>query len=176
MKIDKNITTLFMLPTLRIPKATLKENMFVGAFSIDGHKYHQYENAIYLLFKPTDLTNFKSFVENEYLRTVSIIDDYDYDGGYVVLVYTLESSYKRDFNLIIKGKYSETSKEFQSIFDEKVEIRKEGVRVKEYSIQYKIFNKTSDLREYWENSFGSKLPPKTEIWSIYDIFKETLKL
>ena len=37
---------------------------------------------------------------DEYERTKDIIEDYDYEDGYVVVVYKLNMEFKEDFNTI----------------------------------------------------------------------------
>ena len=59
-----------------------------------------------------DFERFREFLEKEYETNHSLIDDYDYEDGFVVLVYKLPSKHHKDYQLIRAGKYSETSKEF----------------------------------------------------------------
>src|SRR5687768_1231380 len=108
MELKKTSTSIFIVPTLKIDKNKLRENNFINAYIKDVKKEVQYENAAYLLFKPEDFDDFKDFVDDEYDRTPHIIDDYDYDGGFVVLVYTLNPKYMNDFELVKKGRYSKT--------------------------------------------------------------------
>ena len=89
----------------------------------DGKRDAQYENAVYLLFKPSDLDKFRLFLDGEYERTKSIIDDYDYEDGYVVVVYEINPKLKDDIDLIKQGKYSKTSQKFQEIFPKVVKIK-----------------------------------------------------
>ncbi len=100
MEIKKTITTIFMVPTLKINRDVLKDNGFINGYVKDVRKDVQYENCIYLLFKPEDIDRFKDFLDEEYERTKSIIDDYDYENGYVVLVYQLDGKFKRDFQFV----------------------------------------------------------------------------
>ena len=89
MELKKTITSIFMVPTLKIDREKLKNNEFVNAYIKDGSRDVQYKNAIYLVFNPKDLDKFKAFLDDEYERTKAIIDEYDYEGGFVVLVYEL---------------------------------------------------------------------------------------
>lgn len=178
MKIDttKTITSIFMTPTIGVPLNLLKSNGYIGGYSIDSLRETQYSDAVYVLFKPDNLDNFKTFLDKEYERTSLIIEDYDYADGYVIIVYSLNPLFKADFDLIKLGKYSKTSKEFQKLFPEHVYIQEEGLSVKEQSLQYKIFNKTNDLVQYWEEKIGSNLSSDQELWKIYDEEEETLKI
>ena len=180
MEIKKNITSIFMVPTLKVPKDTLKQNGFINAYIKDDRKEDSYKESIYLLFKPTDLDKFREFLDNEYERTKSIIEDYDYEDGYVVVVYQLNNKYRGDFKLITEGKYSKTSKDFQKMFPKIVKIVKNGLNRDELSLQYRIFNKSEDLVEFWEEKLGIDLKNimgnDFEVWEGWDEAKEILKL
>jgi hypothetical protein len=136
----------------------------------------QYENAVYILFKPENLDKFRVFLVGEYERTKSIIDDYDYQDGYVVVVYEINSKLKNDIELIKQGKYSKTSPAFQGIFPKVVQIKKNGLRRDEISLQYRVFNKTEDLVQFWEDKLGMKLPEDLEVWHGFFEEFETLDL
>lgn len=165
-----------MLPTVGINKNRLKENGFVNAFVIDPYRTTQYQDAIYVLFKPTDFHKFRQFVDAEYDRTDDLVDDYDYEDNHVVLVYNLRPDLKPDFDRVRKGKYSETSQDFKKIFPEKVFLYDTGHTKAEVSVQKKIFIKSPDLRKFWEDRFGMTLPPDAEVWELFTESKETLKI
>jgi hypothetical protein len=165
-----------MVPTLGISLDTLNNHGYINGFDKDGLRFEQYEDVVYLLFKPTDWSSFTEFVESEYTRTPSIIDDYDYEEGHVVLVYKLNSLHFADFNLVRQGKYSETSEVFQKLFKEEVTIITNGIISKEKSFQNLIFYKSKKLRDHWKKETGFEIPNDKEVWPIFDINKETLKL
>jgi hypothetical protein len=158
------ITSIFIVPTLSIAKDKLIDNGFINGYIKDINRDVQYENAVYLLFKPTNLDKFRLFLDGEYERTKSIIDDYDYEDGYVVVVYEINTRLKNDINLIKQGKYSKTSKEFQGIFPKLVKIKKNGLQKDEISLQYRVFNKTEDLVKFWEEKLDVELPEDSEVW------------
>lgn len=163
-----------MVPTLKIDRDRLRDNGFINAYMKDGRKDVQYENAAYLLFHPKDLDKFKEFLDDEYERTKSIIDDYDYENGFVVLVYTLNPKFKKDFDFVKAGKYSKTSKEFQSQFPRVIKIKKNGLHKDEVSLQYRVFNKTEDLKKYWEEKIGIEFDDSMEVWQGFIDDRETL--
>jgi len=176
MERKHTITSIFIVPTLSIDKGKLLDNGFVNGYIKDGKRETQYENAVYLLFKPEDLDKFRNFLDGEYERTKSIIDDYDYEDGYVVVVYEINSKLKNDIELIKQGKYSKTSPAFQGIFPKLVKIKKNGLQRDEISLQYRVFNKTEDLVQFWEDKLGVELPDDVEVWhGFFDEF-ETLDL
>jgi hypothetical protein len=177
MELKKTITTIFFVPTLSIDRDTLKQNNFINGFIKDIRREVQYENCIYLLFKPINLDKFRYFLDKEYERTKSIIDDYDYEDGYVVLVYKLDVTYKEDFKLIKEGKYSKTSKKFQELFPKtmRVYISTNAFETK-ITLQYRIFNKTEDLKEFWEEKIDMQLNENSEVWTTFLEDEETLNL
>lgn len=174
MNLSKRTTnSIFMTPTLGIDLDILNRNGYINSYGVDGMRFEQYEDAVYLLFKPTNFIAFTSFVEREYTRGI-IIDDYDYEEGHVVLVYQLSPAYKSDFDLVRKGKYSETSNIFQELFKEEITIELNGKSTKEKSFQNLIFYRSKKLRDYWEEKTGFVIPNDKEVWPIYDINDETL--
>jgi hypothetical protein len=176
MDVKKTITSIFMIRPLKIDSDLLKENGFINAYSKDSRKDVQYTNCIYVLFKPENVDKFRSFLDDEYERTKAVIDDYDYEDGFVVVVYQLDKKFEKDYKLIRQGKYSKTSSEFQKLFPKIVKIKRYGLHKDELSLQYRIFNKTADLKEYWENKIGIVFDEEMEVWSGYDEENETLNL
>ena len=174
MELKKTITSIFMVPTLKIGREKLKDNKFINAYIKDGNRDVQYKNAIYLVFHPKDLDKFKVFLDEEYERTKSIIDDYDYEGGFVVLVYELDKKFTKDFGLVKMGRYSKTSPEFQALFSKIIKVKKEGFQKDEVSLQHRIFNQTEDLREYWGEKFGVEFDDSMEVWQGFIEENETL--
>jgi hypothetical protein len=59
----------------KIGKEKLIDNGFVNGYIKDGMRDTQYENAVYILFKPENLDKFRVFLDGEYERTKSIIDE-----------------------------------------------------------------------------------------------------
>ena len=176
MEVKKTITSIFMVPTLGINRELLKDNGFINGYCRDSNRDVQYQGSIYLLFKPTDLDKFRSFLDAEYERTKAVIDDYDYEDGFVVVVYELKSKYKKDFNLIREGLYSKTSQDFQNLFPKIVKIKQNGLNRDEISLQYRVFNKTEDLKQYWEDKLGVTFDDDMQVWDGFDVEKETLNL
>lgn len=175
-EIKKTITSIFMVPTLKVPKDELKENGFINAYIKDGSREMQYEGCIYLLFLPKDLDKFREFLDSEYERTKAVIDDYDYEDGYVVVVYKLDSKFSKDFSLIKKGKYSKTSLAFQNLFPKVIKIKKNGLHKDEISLQYRVFNRTEDLIKFWEDKLGVEFEDDQEVWHAFIEENEILNI
>jgi hypothetical protein len=174
--LKKTITSIFIVPTLKINKDALKNNGFLNGYIKDDNRDLNYDDSVYLLFKPEDLNKFKEFLDSEYERTKSIIDDYDYDDGFVVVVYQLDANFKSDFRLIKQGQYSKTSPEFQKLFPKVIKIVKNGLHKDEVSLQYMIFNKTPQLIEFWENKLEVTFDEDQEIWHAFVLENETLNI
>lgn len=165
-----------MVPTLKVPKDALKNNGFINGYIKDVRCEHCYDGCIYLLFRPENLDKFREFLDSEYERTDKIVEDYDYPGGFVVVVYKLDEDYKEDYDLVRIGKYSKTSKIFQLQFPKVIKIVKHGLHKDEISLQYRIFNRTNDLIEFWENKLGLTFEDDWEVWDGFDEEKEILNI
>lgn len=175
-EIKKTITSIFMVPTLKIDRKKLQANGFINGYIADEAKQPSYEGAVYLLFKPKDLDKFRDFLEGEYERTKNIIDEYDYEGGYVVVVYKLDMKFSKDFNLIKEGLYSKTSKDFQALFPKIVKIERGGLLRDEISLQYRVFNRTEDMIKFWEEKLNVEFDEDQEVWHAFILENETLNL
>lgn len=174
MAVKKTITSIFMVPTLKIAKDSLSSNGFINGYAADIDKESQYPDCIYLLFKPENIEKFREFLEGEYERTTDIIEDYDYPEGHIVVVYKLDPTFKKDYSIIKKGRYSKVSNEFKKLFPETVSLTKNGWKKEEASIQHRIFNKSEDLTKYWEDKLGISFDENQELWEGYDENKELL--
>lgn len=176
MNTNKTITSVFIVPTLKIPKNKLKENGFINGFIGDSKRDIQYDNAVYLLFRPRDLDKFREFLDSEHDRTFDVLDDYDYEDGYVVVVYKLNPDLKDDFDIVKTGKYSKTSPAFKKLFPEKITINKGGLARQERTLQYKIFNRTDDMIKYWEHELAMRFDNTMEVWHGFDEEREILNI
>ena len=176
MEVKKTVTSIFMVPTLKIDREDLKKNNLINAYVKDEGKDLQYENAVYLLFKPANLDIFRRFLDDEYARSESVIDDYDYENGHVVVVYKLNPKYKRDFELIKLGSYSLTSEAFQAMFPKVIKIVHNGLHRDEISLQYRVFNRSEDLIKFWEDKLDVKFDSEQEVWGGFFEEDETLSL
>lgn len=176
MLLKKTISALFMSKSLNISSEKLIKNGFIDAFSKDLDYDCVYEDCVYLLFKPSDMDVFREFLSSEYDERGCVVDDYDYDGGYVVVVYKLNPKFKDDYDLIRQGLYSKTSKEFQDLFPKVMKVVVDGKSRDEIALQYRIFNRTQDLINYWENKLGCKFSENQEVWEGFHEERETLNI
>ena len=174
-KLKRTITTIFMVPTLQIPRGSLEENGFINGFIRDEIRDMEYKDCVFLLFRPSQLDKFREFLDSEYERTKQVIDDYDYPNGFVIVVYKLDNNYYHDFKLVRQGKYSKTSPTFQKLFPKVVKIINErGLHRDEISLQYRVFNRTDDLVKFWEDKFDLVFESTQELWYGFQEENETL--
>jgi hypothetical protein len=173
----KNCTTIFLLPGIGHTRQELLKFGFLAAYLDDvNHEVH-YEESVYLLFKPENAQVFQKFLENEYKTGSRIVEDYDYEGGYVVVVYKINEKYLPEYQLFLQGKYSEFAKEYIDKFPTEIIVQDQaGMPVLKKSLHYHIFNRTKEIKEYWENKVGEKLPKNMELWSAPDMSKEVLDI
>lgn len=164
MEKKSTISTIFIVPPLSIDRLRLRDNGFLNAYIKDDMRDVQYENAVYLLFRPDNQNKFKLFLDDEYERTKNVIDDYDYEDGFVVMVYQLDPALKADYGLVKLGRYSKTSPTFQAKFPKVIKIKHNGLHRDEISLQYRIFNKTEDLKIFWEEKLGVDFDDTMEVW------------
>jgi hypothetical protein len=176
MELKKTITSIFIVPTLKIDRDKLKENGYLNGYMSDVRRDIQYQNAVYLLFQPSNLDKFREFLDDEYQRTKQLIDDYDYEEGFVVVVYTLDNKWKKDFAIIRQGKYSKTSKVYQQEFPKIIKILRNGLYKDDISLQFRIFTKDESLRQYWEDKLDMNFTDDMEVWDGFDIENEILDL
>lgn len=174
----KTITTIFIVPTLGVDRDDLKENGFLNGYVSDERRDVQHKDAVYLLFKPEDLDKFRDFLESENSKNQGIIDDYDYEDGYVVLVYKLDPKWKKDYMLVRQGLYSKTSKKFQETFPRTITVKrgKKELPKKETTLQHRVFEKSEELRSYWEDKIDMKFTDDMELWEGFHVENETLNL
>jgi hypothetical protein len=165
-----------MVKSLKIDRDKLLNNKFINGYCKDVSQDFHYEDCVYLLFKPDDMDRFAFFLDQERERTDSIVEDYDYEGGYVVVVYQLDPEFKADFDLIRQGQYSKTSRRFQELFPKVIKIMKNGRHRDEISLQYRIFNKTQDLVNFWEENLNMRFSPDQEVWEGFHEERETLNI
>lgn len=175
----KTITSIFIMPTLKIAREFLHENDFINAYlgDLDKEDFHE-ENAIFLLFKPKSLKNFATFLDIEYQNNKQIIDDYDHEDGYVVIVYLLDEQWDKDFKLIKQGKYSKVSEDFKELFPEQVQILNKKDKPWKRSLQWMIFDKDPKLIQYIENIIDSDMISTNdlEVWPCFNEKNEVLDI
>lgn len=176
MMVD-TISTMFLLPGLGLKLEEIRFRFgFINAYiKDDDHEPH--DRGVYLLFKPDDLIEFEHFVQREKKRTPQLIEDYDYRGGYVVLLYIFPEEYLHEWKLFIKGKYSKFRDKYKVLLpDVESKIDSEGMPFTEMSLQCMIVFKAPALKQYLEEKFGEELEEDAEYWTKPSTKKETLNI
>jgi hypothetical protein len=177
IKDRKTDTTIFLMPVLGIDRNKLEQHNFIDAFLDDVSKQPHYDNCIYILFKPENLEYFQEFLELEKERYNEIVDDYDYSGGYVVVVYKFPEEFTEDMQLVLNGKYSQTSEAFKSKFLKiKKIVTESGLRQDLISLQWLVFRKSNDIVQSWEEEYGITIEEGQEVWGIPDMDREILDI
>src|SRR5687768_5394776 len=117
-----NCSTLFMLkPTIGINWKILEDEFgMINSYLKDKTREDLEGNLLFVLFKPVDFDYFELFLEEQQERAENFIEDYDYAGGYVVMVYRIPEILKEDFELFKKGKYSKLSKLLKNCYEREV--------------------------------------------------------
>lgn len=170
----KTISRVFMAPTLGINKLEAEKHGLINSFLKDKSAGIEEKDCIILAFRPANETGFQQFLNSEIRRTNSLIRHYSYPCGLKMLVYKLDPKYALDFELVKQGKYSKTSKSFQGLFPKFVKVKSLfGVEEEKISLQYRVFNKTNDVRRFWETRLGVDFSEDQELWPIMSMEKET---
>lgn len=170
------VTTVFILPVLKIGRKKLDNVGFLDAFMFNGEEQMVYDNCIHLLFCPVSMDKFTDFLQDERDRGASIVDENDYAGGLVLLTYKIPARFETDIQKIWLGKYSEVSQEYRNMIPSTAKKEVDGVIVTFTSAQHMVFNKDPSLRKKLEQELAVEIDPKQEIWTKPSIERETFKL
>lgn len=172
-------TSLFIVPTLGISREEINRHGFENAYVKDEIKNIDYNNAVYLLFRPPlhKMENFTDFLTKERARKARIIDEYDYPDGWIMLVYQYEDKWKEDVETILSGKFSKTSREFQNLTPKTVKYNPHGLKNGEdLTVQHQIYKKDPRLANFWNELYGLEFNyEEDEYWERYEereIFNE----
>jgi len=170
-----NLSSLFLLPLLKISEEKLTMFGFTNTYldDIGAPETYSYD-VLFVLFQPNDLLAFQEFVSSQYNKN-SLVADYDYEGGFVVLVYRLPEEFKADYELFYQSKYSKFSEEFKKQFPVKVDLTKVvGYRHEVLSTQWAIFKRDKTLINELKEECGMDIDDNTELCSSIDTTKEVL--
>lgn len=169
-----NCSTLFLLFPLGLDRRKLIpfgfKEVYIKDITIDDYV----KNPVYVLFKPTDLVSFQTFVDSEYTRvnphteTFDLVDDYDCEDGHVVLLYSFPEEFEGDFAKFMEGKYSKFSRKFKLTYPKIIKIQMPHGRVDEIiGTAYKIINKGEDVRR--EVKDRNEIDIKDELEKYFDV-------
>lgn len=173
---SSTVTTVFVLPILKIGRKKLDSVGFIEAFLFNGEEQMVYDNCVHLLFRPSNMSKFNIFIEDEKEGGAEIVDENDYSDKLVLLTYKLPARFKEDIHKIWLGKYSTVSKEYRSAIPSTVKTEIDGILVTHPSAQHMVFDKHPALRRQLENELQVQLPLDSEVWTKPNIDKETFKI
>lgn len=175
--LQKTISRVFMAPTLGINKLEAQKHGLINSFLKDKSAGIEEDDCIILAFRPADETAFQQFLNSEIKRTKLLLRHYSYPSGLKMLMYNLDPKYAFDYELVKQGKYSKTSKTFQGLFPKFVKVKSLfGVEEEKISLQYRVFNKTGDLKRFWEKRLEVDFSEDQELWPIMSMEKETFQI
>jgi hypothetical protein len=180
-----NASTMFLLPGLGVDIEKLDRHGFISAFIDDKNHDVKYDRSVFLLFKPNELENLQYFIAKEYKRKDSCLkEDYDYDGGYVVMAYSFPIEFQIDYQRFLMGEYSKISLKYQKLFPQKVTVKRDDGKLENtYNLAVHIFEKSSSLRKYLSKKvYGENdeheplglIDPESELWSCPDLLNKDL--
>jgi hypothetical protein len=187
----ENISTMFLLPGIQI-KPELKQKFYSFGFRntyLTCKPFTYPFEVIYLLFQPEALdVEFYAFTE-ELQKNTNFIEILDMSDRKVMLVYRVPRKFKRDYELFLDGRYSQTSKDFQACFamedykrnEKGLPIRgKDGRPEKVPTTFYHVFNRTPFLQQKWKDRLGydydSDILDGMELYEKQDPLKEALEV
>lgn len=172
------VSNLFMVPLLKIGRGKLEKLGFVNSYLYNGEEFEEYpSNSIHLLFQPKSMDRFNNFLLAEREEGKNIVDEKDYSNGYVLVTYELPQAYTKDYALILEGRYSETSDEYQLNIPGIVRYTKDnGKSVTDMTLQHMVFSKYAHLKRHWEEEFNVQMDEDQELWTKPTIESETFKL
>lgn len=179
ISLTKTLSSIFITPLLGIDRFYLTDEKigYQNAYLFDSERDITYQDVVYLLFKPTNFVKFKEFLTAEKAKPEGPIDDYDYEGGFVVLVYMIPKPFIQEMDKFLNGKYSQFSPELKELYPKVVRITdKNGLRKDEMALVWRIFKKDKFLKKYWEDLLNTVFDDDMEVWSVLDLERETLNI
>ncbi len=176
-------TSRFLLPCFGIPFKRLEELGFLNSYLYDKNreKVNDKDIHIYLLFKPSGnqlylLQKKIEDFESKDKHNIVLLEDYDYDHGYIVIVFKFPERFRKDYNLFLQGKYSQFSDEFKDFFPEQREVNFESETLRGKQLQWMVIHKYPKYKKLQEEKYGFSLDLAPEIYHLPIEEDETLDI
>ena len=136
-------------------------NCYVG----DKELIEKYPNHIFVLLKIEDKEEYRTIKkEMESLKT--FIESYNpMENKTEMFIFSIPKIYKKDYELFLRGKYSE----FSNKLKEEVMVLN---KVNKDSVIYAAFTRATWLRKNWEDQLNCKIPYYQEVLSIPNLKNE----
>lgn len=203
-KIKNTDSSIFLLPLLGIKTKEWLNLGFINAYLADKNrsKVNDKDLHLYLLFHPSPepksvrmlggyekmevdsqldrLTQKIEDLEEIDKNKTVLLDEYDYEGGYIVLVLKIPSKYKNDYELFLKGQYSKFSKAFINMMPENIiveDFKDQNNTLQPLtgkSTQWMIINKAPAYKKFTEKKYDITLDNDQEVHHLPIIEEETL--
>lgn len=157
MSVAYTKTATFLFPLLNIPKTlflcniksvtgyTKITNRFLNAYIGDKNINKYNENHVFLLLRNYRDVNFDSFYK-ELTSLHNYVEDYEVNNC-LIAIFSIPENFKKDYDLLIKGKYSKISKEAREIIIKNCYC---SLPPPQPTLLNMIFEKAPILREHWE--------------------------
>jgi len=142
---------------------------YICSYIADEKRNVNIENPILIHFKTTDIEGDIPSMSWDKLFNTLIKEEgfcyYYYVGNdkiknEVIFAFTIPEEFKEDYNLIVKGKYSKTSKEYKDKVIQFFLLEKETCK-----LVRGVLYKEKWVKESLEKLVGQKLPTNAEYWS-----------
>lgn len=169
-----NASSLFLLrPLAGEERGALEEYNFINTYMRDVNKEEYGDGFLFALFKPVDFDFFELFLHGQQTENENFVEDYDYDGGYVVIVYSVPDRLRADYERFKKGEYSKFSMFTKSLF-RKMKLKNAIQKIPGF--EWQVFNKSEVLRKELEQYVGEQIDDDAELYPIPNEQKETLDI
>lgn len=171
-KTKLNLTSLFLLPIYGIYHQVKKVG-FVNAYLSDVNRepINNTDIHLYLLFHPDPEQMIELEDIREKLEAIDnspLLEDYDYEDGYVVLVLKFPEQFRDDYNKFLLGKYSKFSHEFKNKLPRETVVDLHGEKIPGKSFQLMVCDKDKRLIKNFKDKMDLDISEAEEYWSIYD--------
>lgn len=173
-------TTVFLLPILNMEETILENAGFINAYlQYPEGELTAERNVIYLLFKINKIESF-----NRVLNKVQkdILQEWDEDGGHVIVAIALPDEFNDDYELFLNGQYSKFSSKLKDAYKKHCTITLQNTKEKKIFTTYQreVVFKGANLKAIIEKRFDIDIDQFPEAFKEYctppDIEKESLSL
>lgn len=157
-------TSNFLLPLLGKTIDYYKSYVVECFLKIENSDIQPYE--IYVVVTGYRTVHFENFLKTLREFTSYRGEFYLHGGEYTILLFEIPDKFKLEYDLFLQGKYSKFSEEAKALI---IPGRKQGNCIAD------ILNKGIKLRKTWEEMLHMNIPSYCELWSKYDLEKETFR-
>lgn len=164
--LDFNISTDFFLPVLGIDLAITGTTGYLNSYvNCPDLTDILIKNPVYILYNTEDLDLNMERVYEDLINNKNFILEQRLDKYHILFCFSIPEKYSKDYELIIRGKYSKTSSSFKEIFsnDNITDLW-----------QYKILYRDPEYMKDLEHRIGIIFNSDCEIYDKIDMINETI--